>query len=73
MRIRTKRYREIQRTNVIVSCEREIRRTAKRSLVTVGKQVEQNDGGDRDGYAVAARTRADTEGGCEQAGQSQQT
>lgn len=33
---------KFKRTNVIISCEREIR-TAKRSLVTVGKQVEQND------------------------------
>lgn len=35
---------KFKRTNVIVSCEREIR-TAKRSLVTVGKQVQQNDKG----------------------------
>ena len=38
---------KFKRTNVIISvkcCKRKIR-TAKRSLVTVGKQVEQNDEG----------------------------
>lgn len=66
MRIRTKGIVKFKRTNVIVSCEREIR-ALRRSLVTVGKQVEQNDdeGGDRDGRSGWKGRGADTEGGCE--------